>query len=368
MSGSLVLALGVVAMFQARGPDVEVRTSEQCRACTITLVHEATIGGDDDEDLLAFSDVWARDRSGRFYVHEGVGGGGDLMVFQSPGRYQRTIGRRGEGPGEFEFVYGVSPWPNDTVYVLDAGNHRLTVLDSTLTFVRSARVPVVWNTGARFIPLTRDRGITNGVIPSLSRFGQPFHVLGTDGAVSRSFGYVPETITPATRSHWLRRPIAVVNGRLFAAFRWAFAVEEWTLEGEHLRTLRRTVKWFQPHESEDGFVTPSEPPKPRLVDVHAYGEENLLWVLLLVPDPNWKKGLEEYEGPDGPGARPRSPELVYDTVVELWDVRTASLLSTARFDDAAMFFVDDVHLSALTEDPATGARKHRILHIHLARH
>ncbi len=52
----------------------------------------------------------------------------DLKVFDSTGRFVRTIGRRGQGPDEFQMPWTLSPFSADTSYVLDLGLGRATLL------------------------------------------------------------------------------------------------------------------------------------------------------------------------------------------------------------------------------------------------
>jgi DNA-binding beta-propeller fold protein YncE len=51
------------------------------------------------------------------------------------GRLLRTVGRRGAGPGEFNFPTAVAVGPNGRVYVTDTMNYRVEVFDADLTFV-----------------------------------------------------------------------------------------------------------------------------------------------------------------------------------------------------------------------------------------
>lgn len=49
-----------------------------------------------------------------------------IRVFSRQGQYLRTIGRRGEGPGEFLGLQGLG-WLGDTLWVSDAALHRITL-------------------------------------------------------------------------------------------------------------------------------------------------------------------------------------------------------------------------------------------------
>lgn len=58
-----------------------------------------------------------------------------VEVFAPDGRHLRTIGRSGNGPGEFLFPTNVAVAPNGNVYVADTLNSRIQVFDTNGTLV-----------------------------------------------------------------------------------------------------------------------------------------------------------------------------------------------------------------------------------------
>lgn len=89
------------------------------------LVEEARIGGK-DEGPAGFADVRGIvvDARGQLWVLEA--GSQEIRVFDSTGRHLRTLGRRGKGPGEFEYADGLTATPDGTVWVDDPTNSRMT--------------------------------------------------------------------------------------------------------------------------------------------------------------------------------------------------------------------------------------------------
>lgn len=53
----------------------------------------------------------------------------DIKIFDAQGRLQKTIGRRGEAPGEFNFPTHLA-FANNRLYVTDSMNSRIQVLDA----------------------------------------------------------------------------------------------------------------------------------------------------------------------------------------------------------------------------------------------
>lgn len=76
---------------------------------------------------------------GRDAVIVADGGGPDILVFGQDGRFRRTIGRRGEGPGEYLSVAGA--WiREDTVIVFDRDGRQLHRFRLSGEYVRSDRI------------------------------------------------------------------------------------------------------------------------------------------------------------------------------------------------------------------------------------
>lgn len=65
-------------------------------------------------------------RTGRLFVADA--GAHDVKVFDAQGRLLKVLGRRGEGPGEFNFPTHLA-LRDGTLYVTDAMNHRVQLLD-----------------------------------------------------------------------------------------------------------------------------------------------------------------------------------------------------------------------------------------------
>ena len=91
-------------------------------------------------------DVFARiiaieaDQAGHVYVLDNVAQ--EVRVFDRTGEYVRTLGRPGEGPGEFRGANGMGWGPDGLLWVVDQRLNRFTSFDSTGALVGSRRVPM----------------------------------------------------------------------------------------------------------------------------------------------------------------------------------------------------------------------------------
>jgi hypothetical protein len=79
----------------------------------------------------------ARFQDGEIVVLDG-GMNSRITVLSPSGEFLRTIGRNGEGPGEFGWVTSVQAGADDSLFVFDAGLQRLTVFSPDGSSVRSA--------------------------------------------------------------------------------------------------------------------------------------------------------------------------------------------------------------------------------------
>ncbi len=80
--------------------------------------------------------------NGRVVVGDKVAAGAQLLLFDPTGRFIRTTGRAGDGPGEFRYVGWLGRCAGDTVTVWDLRHRRMTLVDNTGIVVREFRVPV----------------------------------------------------------------------------------------------------------------------------------------------------------------------------------------------------------------------------------
>jgi hypothetical protein len=107
----------------------------------LALTEELRIGSvDTDPFMLTLVSGVETDGDGMVYVlqpEESL-----VRVFDRAGKPVRTIGRRGEGPGEFLAPAGMG-WLGDTLWVRDAANHRISYFARDGRFIRGGqyRVP-----------------------------------------------------------------------------------------------------------------------------------------------------------------------------------------------------------------------------------
>ncbi|MBL7082673.1 MAG: NHL repeat-containing protein [Candidatus Aminicenantes bacterium] len=62
-----------------------------------------------------------------------------IYLFNEAGIYRKSIGRAGQGPGEFQRPVSIYIDPKDTIYILDTRNRRVEIFDSEANYVRSIK-------------------------------------------------------------------------------------------------------------------------------------------------------------------------------------------------------------------------------------
>jgi hypothetical protein len=90
-------------------------------------------GAGAQSDLFQRPTDVAWDAAGNIYVADGYGNA-RVAKFDKNGKFIKSWGSRGPGPGQFNSVRGIALDAQGNVYVADAGNKRIQVFDSDGTF------------------------------------------------------------------------------------------------------------------------------------------------------------------------------------------------------------------------------------------
>ncbi|HST61029.1 MAG TPA: hypothetical protein VLK84_20160 [Longimicrobium sp.] len=100
-----------------------------------TVEEDLRIGIADGEGPTLFGGIAAveADSAGRIWVLERQAK--ELRRFDARGKHTGTIGREGEGPGEFRDPIGLAWAPDGTLWIADPGAGRYTVYDANGTFI-----------------------------------------------------------------------------------------------------------------------------------------------------------------------------------------------------------------------------------------
>ena len=181
-----------------------------------------------------------------------VVGSADVRIFDATGRHLMTIGRRGEGPGEFRSPWRVMQLAGDSLLVLDIGRgFRFNVFGPNGAFVRTFTTPIAhgaegtemigwFSDGSSLVrrheyhqPRTPTTGVTRSHV-SLFR-------LAPDGIMLDSLGLFPNQTSsnpPYMWGPWAHE--AVHDSTVFFGSADSFEILRYTWHGELRGIIRRS--------------------------------------------------------------------------------------------------------------------------------
>jgi hypothetical protein len=327
----LGLLVAVLGALPGQAQEIlHVSSEPSCAGCTIRVEHLATLGRVEDP----ISPLWyarvAADSSGNLFVGPTTSPG-EIAVYSSSGELLRTLGREGEGPGEFFGIRYVQILGGDSLHVLSRGRHTVLSLEGDVLGTSPA---LVYSTNATV--LGDGRMLVNTAIQTPEKIGIPAHILGTDGQPALSFGN--DSRDPQgefVEGNW--RTVSYSGGdRVWVGPLGEYRLEAWDTTGVHLKTLIRSAEWFQHWDRRSARQPFGEEPNPILLSAHE-DARGRLWVISRVPDRNWKPGFKE-----------PAYEEVYDTVLEVIDPLSGDLVASQRFDGEEHLFLYFISADLLT--------------------
>ena len=318
----LVLAASLAVAPAAAQEVVEIPRQLGCRGCAIEVERIAVLGEEDGPGIIESDATEAAvDSRGRYFLFHAYAP--YVKVFDARGRYVKTLGAEGQGPGEFRGVGIVRVSAGDTIHVFDSDNSTHSIFSPSLSFLRSHRLDFLPQLEA--VALDANRAVVAVPIRTPARVGFPLHLVDR-GRIVRSFGSERGAFRPDI-PYFDDRTIAPAGpGRIWSAHRNRYHIELWSTDGRKLRELRRSVDWFRPHAS-SGFASPSTPPAPLLQQVWQ-DRAGRLWVRTVVADPNWRRAVQR-GGPHGYTVQ--DYDGYRDTVIEVIDPQRGRVLASRRF-------------------------------------
>jgi len=252
----------------------------------------------------------------------------ELKVYDAKGKYETTIGRKGDGPGEFRGIMGIAVGPADSLYVFDRLAMRMSVFSPDNEFVRSTRLevePAGWD--PLVVPWDPGHFYMTANMRTPEAVGWPIHKIDMEGSRIRSFGSSTGEYSPSLSFSGTRVIADAGDGTLWSGIREEYIIERISPDlTEPLEVIRRDADWF-PTPAYVDTDHGKKRPLPLVVDILQDGDR--MWVLLWDTDPKWSEA---------------SPELDeeykrYDSVIELLDLVEDRVIVRSRFDELYHQFI-----------------------------
>lgn len=237
-----------------------------------------------------------------------------ISIWDSRGRYLSSFGRAGEGPGELSARGALSLFIDgkDNLHVRD-GAQGWSVFSPEQEFLR--RVPANHMGGLPRTTIILDDGSAVAGDGLLGRDrGHYFRMADSTGALLRTFGPVKPGSTGTGR-----RPITYAGGETF----WAgpaeegtdaYVLEEWGIDGELRRSLRRDVPWYR--------STGNRETSPAVRQLHI-SQSGLLYVMVVRPTDDYARALRS-----GERVSREQRDLLTEVVLEVIDTRSGEMLAS----------------------------------------
>jgi hypothetical protein len=181
------------------------------------------------------------------------------------------------------------------------------------------------------LPLPDGRLVANSAEPNRSTAGYPFLVLSPERSVIGKFGS-QDPVFSIDRQHLLDRSFAPARADRFWAL-WAqeYRLEQWSSRGTLIAVLERQPEWLRSAEENSGPWRSSAAP-PVMSRWGGLQRDRLgrLWIRFFVPDRRWQAALQRLPSGEQDVV---DPSRYFDTIVDVVDPLSGSVLASRRFDE-----------------------------------
>jgi hypothetical protein len=328
----------------------EIGATAICSSCAVKFPVVVTLGDTADPELLGHRTQVARDSRGFYFASNNDAD--KIIVYDSSGRFLRTIGRAGRGPGEFNSVHNLAAGPGDTLYVFEPGGIGMTVISPEFEFVRRVK-PSASLMAIEAVALDSGRFAVSG--PTMNpASGFPMHVLTADGAFTSSFGAdAPMAYREERGGDFLRWMVPGSQpGTVWAMSSTPYQLELWHVAGQRLSTQVGRMPWAPVVDTTPPPMYSEAPPRAYIITIGP-DSTGLVYVYTAVADASWR--------PDPTITGPMTMALYnsgersrfYDTVIDVIDPSTGRLVATERHPDSpnlATASADGTYLFSRRED------------------
>jgi hypothetical protein len=336
-------------------PVITISDNVTCGSCSVRFERILDVGSSRDSVLLTPLSAFGVAPDGMVLASP-TSERGTIAVYDRNGRFLRTLGRRGDGPGEFRIVANFA-FAGDQVHVLDYGAGKISVFsrDLKLQGTHAIAAPVDGNSD---LLVQGDRYLYN--VLSIGKGGGTIAVVRGGNLISDTISKPNQSGGAVSASQYssFRRMGSSGANRFWAAPINLYRLERWTVAGQLEAIVVRDAAWFRPW-SRAGPLPWVGPAAPMLTGVRL-GPDNLLWVTIIV--------AKEPFTPAPQGARVGAADMsdFVDTIIEIIDPSSGSLVYSGRFSGERRFVGNDGHIGTFVQD-ADGIITWTLWRMHLVR-
>ena len=327
-------------------PTFVIQSEPSCSKCIIEIRHALALGTAEERALSGMPAHMARALDGSIYIIDQVTR--LPRVYDTEGRFVRSLGRKGDGPGEYQDASAILIGSDGRVHILDLRLNRRTILSPTGEVI--ATLPL--GSGAPMMAsaaLLPNNGIvTNRILLDAEGAGFAFQEMDATGKRVRLFS------EGAFDINWLydiqRLLFVRKNGELWTARPYSYVLELYTEHRALQRTYERAADWFKPlarGENESGGFF-DRPPTPNMRAIWE-DDAGVLWTATIVTSVSWTPGptIAAWRAAGRPPSSP--PQERWDTILEAIDPTTGALLAGTRVGAFVVHDLFDGYLASYRE-------------------
>ena len=328
------LLLGLLQSEAAAQVTDSIPSAQLCPTCRIEITKTVHLGSEQGEGFVDRPGDVSKNRGRYLVVNTSLPY--EIRVFDSDGKFLGVEGGLGQGPGEYQMIWDLFTAEGDTLFVLDIGNQRLTRLSPELAVINTTRLrarPMMDG----FIAIPGGGFVLNAPYPDAEGEIALLHRMDSEGKTLFSFsennGASPYGFSSPEGS--LRIPALSRDGdRLFVARRDPHSVEEWTLDGQLLRTISMIGRlWLDDLPGRNQGYTPG-------IQHLWLDGQGRLWVLIRIADPKWEEAMVRKRHGSRWVQGISDYHKYWDTVIEVWDLSEMKVLVRRQFPDFLSSFLE----------------------------
>ena len=305
--------------------------------CSVRLREVLSLGAFDDPGTISDPSQITRIGSGDYALASWLNGA-EIMVFDSTGRYRRSLGRAGEGPGEFldPGLGRLRAAPDGNLLVLDPALRRITRLSGAGEAVETVDLGSLL--AFNFMPLSAAGPFAVGGWGGNQ--DAVTHIVDAGGATIAELSALPGE--PWMQSLFFFPMDLDPLGRVWWAHPTEYVVEARHPGDSAARTrLEGRPRWYLP--GPPGAGHPLDDPYPSVIRTLRV-RDGLVWIGTMVADLEWA----EYGEPSS--SEPLDLTRLIDTVIEVIDPSTGEIVARAVHHEDLMWTGDGSFLYSVRED------------------
>jgi hypothetical protein len=255
-----------------------------------------------------------------------------FLVFDSSGRFLRSVGRQGKGPGEYRFLNTILAGGGDTILAVELGQ-GISVLTFEYRYVRRMTAFIL-------DPIQLRNGGYAFVAPDKqTNWPDQIAILDKRGKLQKRFWIGPKR-TEENRQFGGRSSALTEDsdGAIWAAMRGEYLIDQWSPSGNRRTIVKRAV---DDPALKDLIALRFNEPNIQDLQIDSAGQ---LWVLFTLRNGNTHRLRVQTEH----GVRDEDIDEC-DTVIDVIDVRRGELLASTRSPSGRLMFAAPGVVYRLTE-------------------